>query len=125
MGQSADAMIGWGVALNDEYGETHESFWDEADQGFRDLYDLTSKDEYKNILEYETAGDLNYSHYPVIYFRCSYYTINYGHKELDNDALDCRNRPTWQDQNVMDQFLTEAGFTGDRTVRLILAASYG
>jgi hypothetical protein len=127
MSQCADAKIGWGVSLHDdgEYGEgSHPSLYDEEEQETRDLYNLTAKDEYKDVLEYEWAGDANYEHYPVIYFKRGFRSVSYGSQHIE-DPQTLFLGPTHAERVLMDVFLTEAGFTGDRGVRLILAASYG
>jgi hypothetical protein len=127
MSQSADAKIGWGVSLHDdsEYGEgNHPSLKDDDGDETVDLYDLVAKDEYKDVLEYDWAGSLFNENYGIIFFKRGYYTSYYG-SEFISDPQSMFLGPTHAERVLMDVFLTEAGFTGDRAIRLILAASYG
>lgn len=129
MSQSANAMIGWGVSLHDdsEYGDgNHPSLRDDDGDETVDMYEILSKDSYKNVLEYAWAGCFDYEHYSIIFFKRGYQYITYRHANIpDPKRSVLALGPTWTERNVMDDFLTEIGFTGDRTVTLILAASYG
>jgi hypothetical protein len=121
---SPDADLYWGVSLVDEYGEgQHESINEDLD-----LYELLDKyyqekystPEFKG-LSYETGGHHDYG-FPLVAIKRTNTHANGGSEEVDLETL---SAPTPEETAEMNRFLDYIEFTGDRTIRLLLVASYG
>jgi hypothetical protein len=118
MGMSHNAYVGWGVSLRDtNYGEgAHESTLDV------DLFMLANEDRYDGVLTLIYGGHCDYG-FPVIFIKRSYYWANWGSEVVDHRTL--FSDSTEEEINTLNSYLDEAGFTGDRELKMLLVASYG
>lgn len=125
MGMSQDAYLFWGVSLKDdgEYGEgAHPSLED------TDLWDeIESSDEFKG-LELEYAGNASVDcSFPLVSIARTRFHTYYDASEIPaaEALIVVAAGATTAEIELMNRFLDHIGFTGDRTIRLWLVASYG
>jgi hypothetical protein len=119
-----EACVGWGVPLTGGVGwTTHPSILGKADSPLLDCEPLGEGDDgerYHLLLAVEWTGYANYprSGYAVYVKRTLGRTAD-STGDVDPAQL---TPPTPGELETLSRYLDELGFTGDRTVRLLLAA---
>lgn len=131
MGQSATAHIAWGVNFNQgEYDELHKSvehlglYNEDADEGtaYYEAFDGTPLENVVKIIDYGYA-DAGEDRLALILTRSHEDAKpTMPHEGIDPETL---AYPNEGEQQCIDEALNNLGFTGDRTLKLLLLAEFG
>ena len=124
MGNSADATLAWGVYLNTgDYGELHDSLFDEEDDSVFEDYALESRlnNQFPLVSIGQCGLDGDWGSFLVLERR-KVWAYDYGHREVTPEAW---IPPSEEEIRQINGYLDGLGYTGPREVKLYVFASYG